>query len=267
MERKTIIGFVKNWFRQIDWKLLLFLLLFLNVKLVVKIIAVVLIYILRFNFRFGFRLRFSRLPLFYIGVIVIALIDLVAYGLYTNLHYDLTLLTGIFSWLICILAIHQLKLSVDTVALDKLHRTLLVFFVVNAAVSFINMFAIISETGALNPYLYQGQFQKYFIGTGDHIRGVFFDTSTTNALINAFGVVYFLSRKQVAACLVCMIVVLLTGSNTTNILLIAVLFTIIPLFLNLYALKGVNSSTMGILLYINPVFNFGFVSFFDSELR
>jgi chloramphenicol-sensitive protein RarD len=37
---------------------------------------------------------------------------------------------------------------------------------------------------------------------------------------------------------------------------IAVFFTIVPLFLNLYALKGLRSSTVGILLYINPLFAF-----------
>ncbi len=38
--------------------------------------------------------------------------------------------------------------------------------------------------------------------------------------------------------------------------LIAVLFTIIPLFLNLYALHGINSSTTGMLLNINPIIAF-----------
>ena len=37
---------------------------------------------------------------------------------------------------------------------------------------------------------------------------------------------------------------------------IAVLLTIFPLFLNLYALKQLKSSTVGILLYINPVLGF-----------
>lgn len=37
---------------------------------------------------------------------------------------------------------------------------------------------------------------------------------------------------------------------------IAVLFTIIPLFLNLYALKELKSSTLGMLFFINPVMNF-----------
>lgn len=40
------------------------------------------------------------------------------------------------------------------------------------------------------------------------------------------------------------------------ILIIAVVFTIIPLFLNLWALQGVTSSAIGILLYVNPLVNF-----------
>ncbi len=41
-----------------------------------------------------------------------------------------------------------------------------------------------------------------------------------------------------------------------HILLISTVFTILPLFLNLYALQGLRSSTIGILLYINPLLNF-----------
>jgi chloramphenicol-sensitive protein RarD len=37
---------------------------------------------------------------------------------------------------------------------------------------------------------------------------------------------------------------------------IAVFFTILPLFLNLYALTGINSSTVGMLLNINPIIAF-----------
>ncbi|HEX8575702.1 MAG TPA: EamA family transporter [Flavobacterium sp.] len=48
-------------------------------------------------------------------------------------------------------------------------------------------------------------------------------------------------------------------------LIIAVVFTIVPLFLNLYALKGINSSTVGILLYINPLINFFLALFYYDE--
>jgi chloramphenicol-sensitive protein RarD len=40
------------------------------------------------------------------------------------------------------------------------------------------------------------------------------------------------------------------------ILIIAVLFTVIPLFLNLFALNRINAATIGILMYLNPIFNF-----------
>lgn len=46
---------------------------------------------------------------------------------------------------------------------------------------------------------------------------------------------------------------------------IVVFFTIIPLFLNLYALKGLNSSTVGIIMYINPIINFGLALFYFKE--
>lgn len=39
-------------------------------------------------------------------------------------------------------------------------------------------------------------------------------------------------------------------------LCIAVIFTVLPLFLSLYALNRINSATIGILLYLNPIINF-----------
>jgi chloramphenicol-sensitive protein RarD len=47
--------------------------------------------------------------------------------------------------------------------------------------------------------------------------------------------------------------------------LIVILFTIIPLFLNLYALKGMNSSTVGILMYTNPLINFILAIYYFKE--
>lgn len=48
-------------------------------------------------------------------------------------------------------------------------------------------------------------------------------------------------------------------------IIIVVLFTIIPLFLNLYALKGMNSSAVGILMYTNPLINFLLAIFYFHE--
>lgn len=51
----------------------------------------------------------------------------------------------------------------------------------------------------------------------------------------------------------------------TCMFMIVVFFTIIPLFLNLYALKGINSSAVGIMIYINPIINFLLAIFYYNE--
>ncbi len=48
-------------------------------------------------------------------------------------------------------------------------------------------------------------------------------------------------------------------------LIVVVVFTIIPLFLNLYALKGMNSSAVGILMYTNPLIHFFLAFFYFKE--
>ena len=48
-------------------------------------------------------------------------------------------------------------------------------------------------------------------------------------------------------------------------LIIVLLFTIIPLFLSLYALTGITSSAVGIMIYINPIINFVLAIFYYNE--
>lgn len=212
---------------KIDWQLLAFLLLFLNVKLAIKIPAIILIYFFRFNFKFGFKLKNSRLPLFYLLIMVIPIISLLINHNNFNLNYLIVMLIGMAFWLLCILAIHQVKLSVENNEAGVIHKTLLVFFVINAVISLVNILLIVKETGVINPYTYQGNYQKYFISTGDYIKGLTFDTSNTNAVLSAFGVLYFLSRKNALMLFVCMATLLLTGSNFINLVL---LFILLPLF-------------------------------------
>ncbi len=51
----------------------------------------------------------------------------------------------------------------------------------------------------------------------------------------------------------------------SHIFLIAIIFTIIPLFLNSYALLGMPSSALGILIYLNPIVAFAVAFFYFKE--
>ena len=210
---------IKEAFNQIDWKLLVFLLLFLNVKIVVKIAAVLLLYIFQSNVKFGFRWRNSRLPLFYVLMPAIGILNYFILSGITSGPYTLVVMTGLVFWILCILAIHQIKLSVDGGTPAVIHNTVIAFYIINAIISLGALIGIIVKTGRLNPYLYQGEFQLYFIGTGDFIKGLSFDTSTTNAVLNALGVIYFLNRRNAPMSFLCMSILLLTGSNVTNMIL------------------------------------------------
>lgn len=225
---KNYSTIIQRTFKAIDWKLLAFLILFLNVKLVLKLAAIVLIYLFRFNFQFGFRTQHSRLPLFYPIVIFIVFVNWLILMGFSDINYSIACVAGAGLWILCLLAMHQLKLVVEKTSAQIIHQTIMAFFILNAMVSLTVYLIIAFKTGAINPYLYQGEYQKYFIGTGDYLKGISFDTSNTNSVLNAFGVIYFLSKKNSIMMLLCMAILLLTGSNITNLLLgVSLLFIFI----------------------------------------
>jgi len=49
------------------------------------------------------------------------------------------------------------------------------------------------------------------------------------------------------------------------IFIIATLFTLVPLYMNLYALKGTSASTVGVMIYINPIIAFLLAVFYYKE--
>lgn len=57
----------------------------------------------------------------------------------------------------------------------------------------------------------------------------------------------------------------LDGFFWSHIFLIAIVFTIIPLFLNAYALLGMPSSALGILIYLNPIVAFAVAFLYFKE--
>lgn len=235
--------------KPLDWKLLVFLILFVNVKLFVKLAAILLIYLLRPHAKAAFGWKDTRLPLFYPAMMAIAVINWVLQKGFLQMDTSILLLASLFYWALCILAIHQVKLSVERQDTETLHRTIAVFFVVNLLVSFIMYAYIVGQTGTLNPYRYQGDFQKYFIGTGDYIKGLSFDTSTTNAVLNAFGVLYFLQRNKYLLAICCMVALLLTGSNLMNLLLGGVL-----LYLFIFKTAKAQKSVIVVCLLLMVVF-------------
>lgn len=229
---KSISSHIHSYLSRIDWKLLLFLILLINVKLYIKLIALVIIFILRPGFKMLFHPGRLRIPLFYPAIIAFSVLQLLVWPSHLNSNYLPVLITGIGFWCLSFLILYQLRLAVDINETEKLHRTVIVFFIINALLSIGTLLMIMIESGSLNPYRFQGLYQKYFIRTGDLIHGISFDTSTTNAVINALGVIYFLFRKNTVLTGLCILCLLLTGSNIINLLMAVTLLFIFVFYSN-----------------------------------
>jgi len=211
---------IKQIYYSTDILFLITLILFLNVKLPVKLAGLILIYAVRFDFKFGVSLkRENRIPLFYLLMICVCLLEL-----FLNLNFksNYLLLFGTCTclWGMSFLMLHQIKLAIEKSGVDKVRRALEVFLVLNIIVSFYNLLLIMVETRSINPYMFEGLSYKYFVSTGDNIRGVMADICTANMIVNAFGLFYFLNREKYWHSFACLIAVLTTTSNLGNIIVV-----------------------------------------------
>jgi len=238
-----------NYFRQVNWTLLLFLLLMLNVKLPIKVIAILFILITNYKSLTLINFRRQRLIFFYAAIILIACINYLLQIKQATLNYSLATLFGLSLWLMTAVAGFFVFTITQKDTSERLHRTVELFFLLHMAAIGINLLLIMVETGALNPYTYKGMNQKYYISTGDFIRGISFDSPVCTAMISAFALLYFLYRQRFVFSLLAMGSLLLIGSNLTNLFLLVIL-----VFIFFYKTSRVQKSFIALYIALFIVF-------------
>ncbi len=220
---RPFVRWVREKLLQVDWTLLIFLILFLNVKLYIKVAAILLAFFWHrrvLNIREIFQQKWLG---FYAVMLLLATLHLLFSFSSMSVPALMSFALGTLYWLLAMAAAWHMYLFVQHQHdKERLHRTATLFFLLNAITILIFFAGICIDAGTINPYTYQGEHQKYFISTGDFISGISFDGSVTTALISAFGILYFLYRGRQGYSLLCLITVLLAGSNLVNLLLIGI---------------------------------------------
>lgn len=219
---KSYITRIYNHIQEIDIAFLIFLLLITNVSLIMKLIGVVFIMCLRFKSI----VKIKNLPLFYPFIIILIALQLVVNYQSLSPNYLLLACFGIFMWTLSSLILYQIKNGIVISGNQKIHNTIVVFFIINALYSIYHLVSIMLKIQNINPYNAPGMDLYYGMSTGDHIFGVFKDTSTTNSCINVLGFVYFLFKRKIWLSLTCLVIVLITTSNI-NIAILILSFLII----------------------------------------
>lgn len=240
---------ITGYFRKVNWELLIFLVLVLNVKLLVKVLAIALGLFLYRKEVFQKKFLPAKFIGFYIALIAITLLNLLLHFKLISTTYLVSVSLGIAIWLLCIGAGLILLHFVKNTANENLHNTIQLFFILNLSITILQLLFVMADAGSLNPYLYQGMHQKYFISTGDRMRGISFDVSTTNALVNLMAIVYFLVRRKILLAILCVLPLLLTGSNFSN-----VIFCFILLYLFIFQSDRNQKSVIIVCLSLMVIF-------------
>lgn len=214
-------------FKNSNIQLLIFLIFFLNVKFVVKVLAIIFMMICSRNFKFGFSLKNSRLPLFYLSIILLEIAKYLLVVRDYHLDYTLVFSMGILQWTLCLLSIHYLKLHIDRHDAGKTHDTIRAFFILNFLASVFFLAILIIHPAWLTYWGHGADITLNSPSAGDTILGISFDTSTVNATINCLGLIYFLYKKDYLFCLVNILTIVLCTSNVTFFIMLAILILMI----------------------------------------
>lgn len=225
---KALYQVYSGYLKKINWTLLLFLVVVLDVKVLVKVPAIIILLLINRKMFLDKNIYRQKFIWFYFFLSGIAILNVLINISTVTVNYLLAASTGIAFWLLAAAAAFLNYRFVANTETVKLRATISLFFILNVAVTLGQLLLIMWDSGSVNPYTYQGMYQKYFINTGDKLTGLTFDVSTTNAIINSFGVIYFLYSGKMRLTLICMATLLFTASNFINILLaLALLFIFI----------------------------------------
>ncbi|MEN9686052.1 MAG: hypothetical protein RLZZ28_1838 [Bacteroidota bacterium] len=213
----------KEKIQQTDWKLFVLLVLVLNVKLVVKLLVLSLFFVWQFR-KIQFRRDLTEPHfLFYTGLLLIGMTNFMLQLGKFSLPLLFVNTMGALFWVLCAVSFLIALSLVRDGETGKMLRTLDLFFLLHIGIIILNLMAIMVEIGDINPYTYKGLNQKYYMSTGDFIKGISLDSPVSTAMICAFGVLYFLQRAKYAYAFACMAGLLIMASNLTNFFLLGVL--------------------------------------------
>lgn len=167
-----------------------------------------------------------------------------------------------FNWLVFIIVMNQVSVQAASLSylVCPIITTVLAFVILKEKLSKIKWFAVLISAIACG-ILSFGHFTDLMFSL--FVAITFASYLIIQRSLNRFDSFNLLmTQLSIVAILMLPLVFLYSSPIPTesifyqSILMIVILFTVIPMFLNNFALKGINSSTVGILIYLNPIMNF-----------
>lgn len=244
--------------KQVDWGFLIFLIGLTYVKLYVKIIAIVVYFLVLLGRKYTFT-KMNRLNGFYFLICIAGLVSSFLNGSFYEHGYTLGFVTGIVQWLVAGVGSYFIYITAVNDKADSMYHAIRYLFIINFAVSLINLGLVVVEAGHPVPYWLTSSL-KFGVSTGDYINGVFGSSSVNSAAISALGVIYFLFRRSFKMAMICLFTVALCTSNVTFGFLVLVLLVVMLFADRVYRKNSIIMMAILVAMYwvLSPV-NFKYI--------
>lgn len=221
---QTILIVLNSWqtkfnqFFKLNLTLLLSLCLITQHSFLIKMAALFLVVLLNLPRLKGFALR--KIPAFYFLIICVEVFKFTFVNDSYSIPHLSQFLVGISYWVASLVMCY---LMFDVVEKgENISRTLNLVAILNFIFSLCQFIKICLVEHVINPYN-TGHMHPYGISSGDLINGLFHGVHLTNAFISLFLIVYYVNKKKLIYVGICLVTLLLTGSNYATIILLMAL--------------------------------------------
>jgi hypothetical protein len=232
--------------KSIDWFFLFFLIGAVYVKTYVKIGVIILYFgwLAYKKVRFDVKLRGP--VLFYISIPLVGLVSALANHSFRAPAYLFGYLFGVIQWVLCAAIFFLMLHTVRSLPARKMIRTVEAFFIVNMAVTVLQLIGVMLWAKSIMPYWVYDADNNFGVSTGDQLRGVYEANSITNSIIAILSGIYFLYNRRLWLALFSFLIVLLCTSNLS--LIVVILFLLILVVVD--KRKIVKKQALGIVILL-----------------
>ncbi|PVW15138.1 hypothetical protein [Marixanthomonas spongiae] len=111
-----------------------------------------------------------------------------------SLNYNLNSLIAFLFWFLALLAYLVIKTIVINFDIDKTKKLIDIFFIINFIIIIVQLGGVIFATKTLNPFA--STMYSYGQSTGDHLKGVFSNSSISMIIMSFYTVFYAYKRNR-----------------------------------------------------------------------
>ncbi len=175
-------------------------------------------------------IKITNQVIFYTFIIIYSTFFVFIYSVFDfSIKYLVAAFLGIFIWFLCLINNIITTTIISNIHLKRTKATIDIIFIINAIVSFLQLFILMIEYKAINPFS-----SEVGMSAGDAITGIFANSSVNMVILSLF-FSFYLFKKENFKAVVTIIIILLT-TYMSGILIFGAIFSFYFLLISKFSI-------------------------------